>query len=118
MTPAARSRPQPALFYCVALAALLAEIAGVLSLGGETGMRQAIGLHLCSIALVGFWTLHTRRHGDNGRIGVFVLPLTVAAGPFGVGMCLLAAITHALLAHRSESPAEWIESLFEREMDC
>jgi hypothetical protein len=107
----------PALFYGVAFAALLGETAAVLAINGAFGISQAIGLHLCSISLIGFWTKFCHDHYDNERFSTFLLPCTIAAGPFGAGICLLAALVHKYCAVEAVSPSEWIESLFEREKD-
>jgi hypothetical protein len=109
--------PSPALFYFTAFTALLADTAAALSLGEPFGLLQGIGLHLCAIALVGGWAYFARRHYERDRFSAFLLPLTMVAGPFGAGICLLAALVYAHCSPDAVSPSEWIESLFEREKD-
>src|SRR5580704_9800710 len=107
-------RSSPGLFFGVAGASFLAEIAACLALTEYgSGFLVAAGLHVASLALIGLWVLHAyRRYRD--RFGLFLLPLTAAGGPFGAGIALLAAIIYARNASDAISPAEWIGDLFAR----
>jgi hypothetical protein len=107
----------PALFYFVAVAALIAEVAALVLVGLDAGIWLALSLHALAIALVLAWSSFSRKQNYNERFGSFLLPMTITAGPFGVIICLIASLTYALCAARAPTPSEWIESLFEREAD-
>jgi len=107
----------PALFYGVAMAVLLADSAAaiVLDKNSDTTVLMATLLYLSTIALAAAWARIANRRDD--RFGFMLMLMTVAAGPFGAGICFLAALVHERCAPSTLSPAEWIESLFEREPD-
>jgi hypothetical protein len=104
----------PALFYGVAMAALLADGAGAIMLGQPVpGLFIAGILYIGSVALTGLWARLDRQNSDH-QLSQFLCLATLLAGPFGAGLCFLAALVHDRCAPNALSPAEWIESLFER----
>ncbi len=109
-------KKSPALFYGVAMAALLANGAGAVVLGQSTQKSfTALGLYLISLALTGMWAYIANKNDE--RFGPFLFLMTLTAGPFGAGIVFMAALVHERCAPGAVSPAEWIESLFERAPD-
>ena len=117
MADTAKSQSTPSLFYCVALLALGIELTGLYWISQQVALLQVFGLHITASAIVGLWTFVNRRKSNGQHFSSFLLPLTLAAGPFGIIICLIASLTHALSAPYAMSPSEWIESMFEREPD-
>ncbi|MGB9152658.1 MAG: hypothetical protein WCD70_06185 [Alphaproteobacteria bacterium] len=103
-------------FYGTAIVVLLLESAAAFLLTWKNGLLLAGSIHAVTLALITLMVRLRDRHYDN-RFAAFMLPAVAVTGPFGALFCLLAALTHRFSSGDAESPAEWIEKLFERDAE-
>jgi len=107
---------EPLLFFCLmATAVILAEIAGLGALSRPHGPFIAVIQHMIIIGLLSVWVYYSHGRRDN-RFALLLLVTTAATGPFGAGICFLAAIVYmACCGDLNAPPCKWIDDFFSYE---
>ncbi len=106
--PASLGKEGLALFCVAASACGVLELM-IVSLLRSYHFAPAASIYLAVILWQLVWLRYTRH---NRQFAMFLLIMTTIAGPFGCGICLLAAIIYGCVVSNAVLPDEWIRSYF------